>query len=201
MLRYGWFYGPGTYFGRDGSTAEEVRRRRFPIVGKGTGVSSFIHVDDAAGGDGRRGRARRARASTTSSTTSPPRCASGFPSTPRRSERSRRAGSRPGWPGWSPGAGGGDGHGAARGLEREGEAGARLAAPLSELAPGLPRGLSAERSGGRPRRVEAASCSPSCASTRWCSARCRSPAATRASTTSTRAGRCCARPASAPPAS
>ncbi len=48
MLRYGWFYGPGTYYGLDGSTAEDVRRRRFPIVGKGTGVSSFIHIDDAA---------------------------------------------------------------------------------------------------------------------------------------------------------
>ena len=48
VLRYGWFYGPGTYFGLDGSTAEDVRRRRFPVVGKGTGVSSFIHVDDAA---------------------------------------------------------------------------------------------------------------------------------------------------------
>ncbi len=48
ILRYGWFYGPGTYFGLDGSTAEDIRRRRFPIVGKGSGVSSFIHVDDAA---------------------------------------------------------------------------------------------------------------------------------------------------------
>ena len=48
VLRYGWFYGPGTYFGLDGSTAEDVRRRRFPIVGKGTGISSFIHIDDAA---------------------------------------------------------------------------------------------------------------------------------------------------------
>jgi nucleoside-diphosphate-sugar epimerase len=48
VLRYGWFYGPGTYFGLDGSTAEDVRRRRFPIVGKGSGVSSFIHIDDVA---------------------------------------------------------------------------------------------------------------------------------------------------------
>ncbi|MGZ8666452.1 MAG: NAD-dependent epimerase/dehydratase family protein [Solirubrobacterales bacterium] len=49
VLRYGWFYGPGTYFGLDGSTAEDVRRRRFPIVGQGSGISSFIHIDDAAG--------------------------------------------------------------------------------------------------------------------------------------------------------
>ena len=48
ILRYGWFYGPGTYFATDGSTASDVRRRRFPVVGEGTGVFSFIHVDDAA---------------------------------------------------------------------------------------------------------------------------------------------------------
>src|SRR5918994_1811554 len=32
ILRYGWFYGPGTYFATGGSTAEDVRRRRYPIV-------------------------------------------------------------------------------------------------------------------------------------------------------------------------
>jgi nucleoside-diphosphate-sugar epimerase len=48
VLRYGFFYGPGTYYASDGSTAADVRKRRQPIVGKGTGVFSFIHVDDAA---------------------------------------------------------------------------------------------------------------------------------------------------------
>jgi nucleoside-diphosphate-sugar epimerase len=49
VLRYGFFYGPGTAFAAsDGPSAQEVRRRRFPIVGRGTGVWSFIHVDDAA---------------------------------------------------------------------------------------------------------------------------------------------------------
>jgi nucleoside-diphosphate-sugar epimerase len=48
ILRYGWFYGPGTYFATDGSTAADVRRRRYPIVGDGTGLFSFIHVEDAA---------------------------------------------------------------------------------------------------------------------------------------------------------
>jgi nucleoside-diphosphate-sugar epimerase len=48
VLRCGWFYGPGTYFAADGSSAEEVRRRRYPVVGAGTGTFSFIHVDDAA---------------------------------------------------------------------------------------------------------------------------------------------------------
>ena len=48
VLRYGFFYGPGTAYAPDGSTAEQVRKRRFPVVGKGTGVFSFVHVDDAA---------------------------------------------------------------------------------------------------------------------------------------------------------
>jgi nucleoside-diphosphate-sugar epimerase len=48
VLRYGQFYGPGTYYAHDGNIAGQVRRRRFPIVGRGTAVFSFIHIDDAA---------------------------------------------------------------------------------------------------------------------------------------------------------
>ena len=48
VLRYGFFYGPGTYYAADGTSTHDVRRRRLPIVGKGSGVFSFIHVDDAA---------------------------------------------------------------------------------------------------------------------------------------------------------
>jgi len=48
VLRYGFFYGPGTHYGGDGAIVADVRRRRLPIVGKGAGVFSFIHVDDAA---------------------------------------------------------------------------------------------------------------------------------------------------------
>jgi nucleoside-diphosphate-sugar epimerase len=48
VLRYGLFYGPGTWYAADGSIAEEVRRRRLPIVGRGNGMQSWIHVDDAA---------------------------------------------------------------------------------------------------------------------------------------------------------
>jgi nucleoside-diphosphate-sugar epimerase len=48
VLRYGFFYGPGSVYASDGSTAERVRRHRFPVVGAGSGVFSFIHVDDAA---------------------------------------------------------------------------------------------------------------------------------------------------------
>jgi nucleoside-diphosphate-sugar epimerase len=48
VLRYGYFYGPGTSYASDGAQAEMIRKRRFPIVGNGAGVFSFIHVDDAA---------------------------------------------------------------------------------------------------------------------------------------------------------
>jgi 2-alkyl-3-oxoalkanoate reductase len=48
ILRYGWLYGPGTYYARDSSQAEDTLKRRSPIVGAGTGTFSFVHVDDAA---------------------------------------------------------------------------------------------------------------------------------------------------------
>jgi nucleoside-diphosphate-sugar epimerase len=48
VLRYGGFYGPGTSLARDGEHAELIRKRRFPIVGNGKGVWSFIHIEDAA---------------------------------------------------------------------------------------------------------------------------------------------------------
>lgn len=47
VLRYGYFYGPGTIYARDGSFAADVLRRRVPMVGDGGGVFSFIHVADA----------------------------------------------------------------------------------------------------------------------------------------------------------
>jgi nucleoside-diphosphate-sugar epimerase len=45
VLRYGSFYGPGA----SESMVELVRARKMPIVGTGSGVWSFIHLDDAAG--------------------------------------------------------------------------------------------------------------------------------------------------------
>jgi nucleoside-diphosphate-sugar epimerase len=48
VLRYGWLYGPGTYYDRGGQEALEVERRRLPIVGRGTGTFSFVHSEDAA---------------------------------------------------------------------------------------------------------------------------------------------------------
>jgi 2-alkyl-3-oxoalkanoate reductase len=48
VLRYGYFYGPGTSYARDGQFGEMARRRQFPIVGSGSGRFSFVHVEDAA---------------------------------------------------------------------------------------------------------------------------------------------------------
>jgi nucleoside-diphosphate-sugar epimerase len=48
VLRYGWFYGPGTFFDRVGSQTEDAMKRRLPIVGKGEGTFSFVQVEDAA---------------------------------------------------------------------------------------------------------------------------------------------------------
>lgn len=48
VLRYGFFYGPGTAYASDGSFAEDVRRRKVPLMGSAQGVFSFVHVEDAA---------------------------------------------------------------------------------------------------------------------------------------------------------
>ncbi|GLH99392.1 NAD-dependent epimerase/dehydratase family protein [Phytohabitans aurantiacus] len=50
VLRYGSFYGPGTGVSAasDAVTSAQIRQRKFPIVGKGTGVWSLVHIADAA---------------------------------------------------------------------------------------------------------------------------------------------------------
>lgn len=48
VLRYGVFYGPGNALGTGGQLLEMVRKRQLPVVGGGTGVWSFLHIDDAA---------------------------------------------------------------------------------------------------------------------------------------------------------
>jgi nucleoside-diphosphate-sugar epimerase len=48
-LRYGFFYGPGTYQDpATGSVSQQVRERQYPVIGSGQGVFSFVHVEDAA---------------------------------------------------------------------------------------------------------------------------------------------------------
>jgi nucleoside-diphosphate-sugar epimerase len=48
VLRYGAFYGPGTSLTANGEQVELIRRHKFPLVGDGGGVWSFVHVADAA---------------------------------------------------------------------------------------------------------------------------------------------------------
>ncbi len=47
-LRYGALYGPGTAYAADGAIAAAVGARAYAIVGAGSGVTSFLHIDDAA---------------------------------------------------------------------------------------------------------------------------------------------------------
>lgn len=47
VLRYGFFYGPRTWYCPGGGSAEQARRGEALIVGEGNAVWSFVHVDDA----------------------------------------------------------------------------------------------------------------------------------------------------------
>jgi nucleoside-diphosphate-sugar epimerase len=47
VLRYGFFYGPGTWYRPDGAIAAQLRKRESVIIGEGNGVWSFVHIDDA----------------------------------------------------------------------------------------------------------------------------------------------------------
>lgn len=49
-LRFGFFYGPGTWFAKGASMARRVMERDFPIVGDGKGIWNFVHIEDAAAG-------------------------------------------------------------------------------------------------------------------------------------------------------
>jgi 2-alkyl-3-oxoalkanoate reductase len=50
VLRYGGFYGPGTSMSADPEAmmTRIIRKRRFPIIGDGGGIWSYIHIEDAA---------------------------------------------------------------------------------------------------------------------------------------------------------
>lgn len=44
VTRFGAFYGPGAI----DDQIELIRKRQYPLIGKGTGYSSWVHLDDAA---------------------------------------------------------------------------------------------------------------------------------------------------------
>jgi len=47
VLRYGFFYGPGTWYRPGGGIADQARRGEGLIIGEGNAVWSFVHIDDA----------------------------------------------------------------------------------------------------------------------------------------------------------
>jgi hypothetical protein len=49
LLGYGFFYGPGTWYVTDGGYADLDIQQKFPMIGNGEAVWSWIHIDDAAG--------------------------------------------------------------------------------------------------------------------------------------------------------
>ena len=136
VLRYGGFYGADN----DG-LVEPVRRRQFPIVGDGGGVMSFVHLEDAAAatvlalehdasGDLQHRRQRaRPRTGMAAGACTRARREAAAPGAGLAREAARRRDSR---------------HArdrGTRGVEREGQARARLDAPLPDLAARLRRGL------------------------------------------------------------
>ncbi len=48
VLRYGFFYGPGTWYSADGDVGEQARAGQLGVLGEGSGVWTFVHLEDAA---------------------------------------------------------------------------------------------------------------------------------------------------------
>lgn len=47
VLRYGFWYGPGTWYRPGGAVADQMRNSELPIIGEGNAMWSFVHIDDA----------------------------------------------------------------------------------------------------------------------------------------------------------
>lgn len=47
-LRFGFFYGLGTWFYPHANVAQQVERKQFPLIGTGHGIWNFLHIEDAA---------------------------------------------------------------------------------------------------------------------------------------------------------
>ena len=142
VLRYGGFYGPGHLARRrTASTVEPIRKRKFPVVGDGAGVWSFIHIEDAA--EATVAAVERGRRGIYNIVDDEPAPRRGVAAR-RRARRSARKPPRhvPRWLGPAARRRGRDGHDdrGARSLERQGQARAGLAAAAPELARGLRRG-------------------------------------------------------------
>jgi RNA polymerase sigma-70 factor (TIGR02957 family) len=139
VLRYGAFYGPGTSLSPGGAQIEMIRRRRFPVVGSGAGVWSFVHVADAAEAT-LAALERGTRGIYNIVDDDPAPVAEWLPALAQGLGAPRpRAGAQV--PGAAARRRGGRGHDdrGARRIEREGQARARLAAATPQLARGVRR--------------------------------------------------------------
>ena len=47
-LRYGFFYGPNTWYAPEGGTTDQIRQQQFPVIEGGEAKWSFVHIEDAA---------------------------------------------------------------------------------------------------------------------------------------------------------
>ena len=47
VLRYGFWYGPGTWYRPGGAVADQMHNGELPVIGEGNAVWSFVHIDDA----------------------------------------------------------------------------------------------------------------------------------------------------------
>ena len=103
MLRYGFFYGPGTWYDRDGAVGQDDPQAPLPGHRRRQGRSSFVHVDDAVDATVRALDARRPRHLQRHRRRARRRSASGCPPRPRAAGR-QAAAARPGagWRGGSP---------------------------------------------------------------------------------------------------
>ena len=137
VLRYAGLYGPGTGMEPGGEMLEALRARKLPIIGNGAGIWSFVHIEDAAEATGSPRSAARA-ASTRSPTMSQLQSPSGSRSSRGDSAPSRRCCSALARAAARRRSGRGRDDGGPWGLEREGQARARLDA-AAQLA-NEPRG-------------------------------------------------------------
>ena len=133
VLRYGGLYGPGA----TDDQVELIRKRQFPLVGNGNGYSSWVHVDDAASATVL-ALEQQAKGVFNIVDDEPAPAREWLPflaecaGAKRPMKVPALAGPTPG------GAGGGDDDDGGEGLlQRQGQAGARVGAALSVVAPGL----------------------------------------------------------------
>jgi nucleoside-diphosphate-sugar epimerase len=126
VLRYGLLYGPGTYYDRRGSTAADIIAGRVPPFEGATGMYSFLHVEDAA--SAAVAALERGAPGIYNVVDDEPAPQPEWPARPRAGAGRRSA------RGGGTAAAARPGDVAARRLQREGQARARMAASVSELA-------------------------------------------------------------------